>query len=355
MAGFGVLAGSSICVVDILVALGFAACLAQARSNTDVVIMNNGDKFVGEIKRLEEGILYFGAGYTAEDVQLDWSKVVRVDTTDVFTVILANGTRDTGSIHKSQEPDATTKGFSIISGGGTTTARNAEVVRISQTEQNFWNQLAGALNFGFSFTGGTSATQLNYSGNVAYRAERWGAKLDGSSVLNRQEGAEDSGRNTLTLSFHRYRGQRWFVAGITNILTSQQQNLDLRSTFGTGIGVDLVQRSRTILQVLGGALFFSEKYSPDSGSESGRGADSQFLLQFSTNRFTKFQFEMDAGIFPSLTELGRVRLSIDSSLKREIARNLNVSFTVYENYDSQPPVNAPKNDFGTSMTLGWSF
>ena len=48
-------------------------------------------------------------------------------------------------------------------------------------------------------------------------------------------------------------------------------------------------------------------------------------------------------------------MSTESSLKREIVRNFNLIFSVYENYDSQPPVRAPKNDFGTSTSIGWTF
>src|SRR5258705_419685 len=98
---------------SILLVIGLAASLAEARLKNDVVTMKNGDKFVGEIKKLEDGVLYVSADYTAQDIQLDWSKVERVETIDQFTVTLANGTRDTGSIHRSPEPDSATKGFSI--------------------------------------------------------------------------------------------------------------------------------------------------------------------------------------------------------------------------------------------------
>lgn len=78
-------------------------------------------------------------------------------------------------------------------------------------------------------------------------------------------------------------------------------------------------------------------------------------MQYSTYRFTKFQFSLELGAFPSLTSAGRVRVVAQSDFKREIARNLNLIFSLYENYDSHPPVNAPKNDFGTSMSIGWTF
>jgi len=165
-----------------------------------------------------------------------------------------------------------------LSDGGTTSTRNSEVIQINRSEPTFWAQLVGSVNVGFSYTGGSSATELNLAGDVAYRTEHWGAKLDGSSVLNRQEGAEDSGRNTLMLNCYHYRGQRWFFSGTTGFLNSQQQDLTLRSTLGAGIGVDLVQRARTSLKILGGTLFANEQYSFASGAASVRGADSQSRL-----------------------------------------------------------------------------
>jgi hypothetical protein len=107
--------------------------------------------------------------------------------------------------------------------------------------------------------------------------------------------------------------------------------------------------------LIGGALFENEKYSPTSGSKSGRGADSQVLMQYTKYLFTKFQFTALSGVFPSFTTPGRVRMGTQSYLKREIFRNFNLKFSVYESYDSQPPVHAPKNDFGTSTSLGWTF
>lgn len=97
-------------------------------------------------------------------------------------------------------------------------------------------------------------------------------------------------------------------------------------------------------------------YSPVSGARSGKESDAQLLMQYTKYAFTKFQFTVQSGAFPTLTTpLGRVRLSIQSSLKRDLWKNVKVLFSVYENYDSRPPVQAGKNDFGTSTSIGWTF
>jgi hypothetical protein len=39
----------------------------------------------------------------------------------------------------------------------------------------------------------------------------------------------------------------------------------------------------------------------------------------------------------------------------EIFRNFFWKFSLYENFDSRPPVQTPRNDFGVSTSLGWKF
>jgi hypothetical protein len=63
--------------------------------------MNNGDRFVGEIKELGFGQLKFKASYMAASVDLDWAKVSQLESTRRFRVGFADGMLRTGSITKS--------------------------------------------------------------------------------------------------------------------------------------------------------------------------------------------------------------------------------------------------------------
>ena len=72
-------------------------------------------------------------------------------------------------------------------------------------------------------------------------------------------------------------------------------------------------------------------------------------------RFKVFDLTSSVRIYPSLTQAGRLRLSSDSNVRWEFIRNLYWSLRIYENFDSRPPINAPKNDFGITNSLGWTF
>ena len=50
-------------------------CSSVRKSKDDVVIMENGDRFTGEIKGLQHGELIFKSEYMEDSVHLDWKKV----------------------------------------------------------------------------------------------------------------------------------------------------------------------------------------------------------------------------------------------------------------------------------------
>jgi hypothetical protein len=142
--------------------------------------------------------------------------VEELESKDTFSVVLSNGTRETGMIHRSPEANDTNEGFSVQSAGISTTARNYDVVVITPVQDTFLHQLTGSINYGFDFTGGSNSTQSTFSGNAMYRSERWAGKLEGSSVVQPPErgtkfGPQYRGRLLLQLSDRPlvYSGHGW--------------------------------------------------------------------------------------------------------------------------------------------------
>jgi hypothetical protein len=74
---------------------------AAAEDKTDLVVMNNGDRFVGEIKSMDFGQLEFKASYMASSVELDWTKVTEIESTRRFRVEFADGVLASGPITRS--------------------------------------------------------------------------------------------------------------------------------------------------------------------------------------------------------------------------------------------------------------
>lgn len=76
---------------------------------------------------------------------------------------------------------------------------------------------------------------------------------------------------------------------------------------------------------------------------------------FSMFRFKTTPIDTNFAVYPNLSTAGRVRLSAKPNIRLELVRNLYWSFYLYENYDSKPPVDAPRNDFGVTSSFGWKF
>jgi hypothetical protein len=68
------------------------------------------------------------------------------------------------------------------------------------------------------------------------------------------------------------------------------------------------------------------------------------------------EIELDRAREAALTDWGRVRGNLDVQVKREIIRDFTVGLTVYDSFDSRPATEgAAKNDWGATVSLGWTF
>jgi putative salt-induced outer membrane protein YdiY len=322
----------------------------------DVVVMHNGDKFTGEIKGLQYGELIFQSDYMKDPVQLDWKQVEALQSADTFIIALTDGRRVTGTIRKGPLRDKRDKEFTIVPADSAISVSSRDVVGIEQREGNFWDQLTGSVDYGFGFASGNNSTNSNLGAQVAFNTTKNSLDLATSSQFNSQSNAKNTNRFTFDFQYGRALSTRWVAAGIFSLLKSNQQDLNLRSAYGGGFGRKMIRTDRTMLLVIGGVAYTHESYFAQPGTEPVRdNAESLFGLRFSTFRFKTLNLNSQTVLFPSLTDAGRFRVSSQSNLRIELVRNFFWNFQVYENYDTRPPINAPKNDLGISNSLGWTF
>ena len=93
--------------ISVKVAILLTVCSAAeltARNKTDVVLMANGDRFTCEIKRLEKGVLYASFDYVDGTVSIEWSKVARVESSQLFIVHVQDGSIYEGTIRTPETP-----------------------------------------------------------------------------------------------------------------------------------------------------------------------------------------------------------------------------------------------------------
>ena len=327
-----------------------------AKRKDDVVVMENGDRFTGEIQGLQRGELLFKSDYMADSVHLDWKRVKRLESKDTYIVTLQSGKRVIGKI--AEAAGAAGEEFQVLADGGTVRVKSQQVIAIRHREVSFWNQLTGSVNYGLSFSSGSSGnSSINSSlgASVAYYAAKNSVTLSTTSQFDSQSNATNTNRFTFDSRYGHQITERLFAGGIIALLKSNQQDLDLRASFGGVFGRKLLQSNRTSLLLLGGAVYSHERYFPQAGSAPSSNGEALVGLTFSTFRFKKVDMNSQTLVFPSISDPGRVRVGSQSNLEIELLRNFFWNFQFYENFDSRPPVVAPRNDLGVTTSLGWKF
>ena len=317
--------------------------------NDDVVILKNGDRMTGEIKGLQRGELKFKASYMAESVRLDWSKVERLESRGKFLVLLIDGKLLTDSI--GLQPG----NFVIGNDQTAVRVRQLDVIRLAPVEATFWSRLEGTVDLGFNYTSGNEQYQTQFNATAQYLKGDHLFTANVESVFSGQNEAESTARKGFTLKYRKKVSRNWYVGGLFDLLSSDQQSLNLRTTVGGYLGRSLKQTERTRFSVFGGLVGTREDYSVIVEQERKNNVDALAGFDFQAFRFKTTDVSSTVLIYPSLTIPGRVRVQANSSVRFELFKDLTWGFNVYEKIDAKPPLRADKNDLGISTTLGWKF
>jgi putative salt-induced outer membrane protein YdiY len=329
-------------------------CPAQARRQ-DVVVMNNGDHFTGQVKRLQNGLLFIETDYVSGNIGLDWNQVQSVQSTAAFHIVLNDGQRLVGKIEKVFGEKAKREDFLIHEVTGEVEVPSASIVNIDSKKPTFWRQLQGAIDLGYSFTSGNSQSTLNADTNATYRAKGWEAATSLDSTFNGQSGASKTNREDMRATFTKFLNRNSFVAALSDFLHSSQQDLNLRTTLGGGYGRYLKRTTNSNLAWLGGVVYVHESFGTTAGNPSGQSMEAVVGLQYNFVRFNFGELQSQVRTFPGLTDSGRLRITTNNSLTIKLRNNFHFLFTLWDDFDSRPPVTARKNELGTSSGIGWSF
>jgi hypothetical protein len=316
-------------------------------SGTDVVQVANGDKFTGDVVRLERRELEFSTP-SAGTIAIRWEDVVSLTSTRTFDVELISGERFTGTI---SSPSA---GKLVVQSatGPSRPLDLKDIVRIRRIEPKFRERLTGSIDFGLSFTQADATTTYNLEGEAEHRTRSYLTDVSFDSWLSSRDNASTLARNELSVNVRRLLRERWFAVGTFQVQQDDPLELRARIIAGGGVGRQLVQTQRALVAAEGGLNYDGERYTGtdtiDNLAELFAGVKADWFARGATTASTT-----------ALTHIGlsrgRIRLDLDADVRRDFFWNLYWSVEVIERADSDPPGGRPKNDFGLTLALGWSF
>jgi len=348
--------------------LALLAGVCSAREKKDVIQFGNGDRITCEIIKLEKGYLYVKPEYADGTVGMDWSKISRVESSQSFVVADKAGERYTGSLQSLVEgkvegkveektPDQLAElEVQVVGPSASHVIARNDVVEIHPTDTTFWQNLHGGVNAGLNYAKQQNRTQYNFQSNAKFERTKWLAAANYESSFSGGGDISDL-RNDLRLNVDRQLlSPRNFYMGLADFLQSNEQQLDLRTTLGGAIGHMFTYTNNSFIGVFGGADWNRERYSSEATvGRNGNSAEAVLGTQVNFFRFKTTNILADARVYPSLTDLGRVRFDLNTSMKLKLAKDLYWTSGFYLNFDSRPPDNLPKSDYGSTSGLGWTF
>jgi len=316
-----------------------------------VATLSNGDRITGEVKGLERGRLEFSTD-DAGTLYLEWEHLLSiVGSMHIVEAVTSDGRRFVGTLTAAPDRSIAVTGFI-----GIDTIEMKEVVLITPIGRNFWSKLDGSIDAGFSYTKSSGVAQLNLDSETIYRRPAFSARLSASVTQTEQEDdSQDDDRATVEASYLRYPWQKWFVFVASKFENNESLGLILRSELSAAAGPRLVNSTRAQM-TLGAGLSVNDERGVDVESTRNIEGVLTFRSAYYTYDRPKTTLDLSIAYYPSLSNLGRQRVQLDASGKRELWKDLFVSLSLYNTYDSRPPNPAANNnDVGIVTSIGWTY
>ncbi len=320
-------------------------------ADTDVVVIDNGDRLTGEVKSLERGRLRFKTDAT-DTVSIEWDNVAYLSSDQNIQVETDQGVRYLGRLARAAEE----RRILVQSPDGAIDIDADAVVLMTPIEESGISRLDGDITAGLNFTKASQIQQVHFGLDMDYRTETRIIGIRADATQSDSADNESSQRQSLSLNYRRLLPDRWLLGGGLLLDRNDELGIDLRTSLAAGGGRFLRQTNSANLLVEGGLQVSRE-------NTAGGGSTEDTVEAYGTVAWDWFRYdspELDLSthlkVIPNLTETGRVRAEFDISLKWEMIDDLFWELSFYDNYDSDPVVSgAEKNDYGITTSLGYDF
>jgi putative salt-induced outer membrane protein len=360
-----------------LLLLVLAASVVQA----DQVTLSNGDRLSGKIVTGDGKTLLLKTDF-AGDVTIQWNSITGIESTDTVYLTLKDGTKFVGKVTTrdgkfvvASATPATTASAPVATKDTVVAVRDDEAQKAFDLEADhlahpkfnyFWS---GLFDTGLALTRGNSSTTTF---TVASKAVRETPKdkltLYGNYVFGR-DGTTPPSHTTANQLIAGVRGDynispRVFVFALADFQTNELQNLDLRQTYGGGLGYHVIKTDNTTFDVFGGVTYERDAF----GAYSLVGPPIEFVPSSEMNSMTalvgeefdaqlnkKTKFAERLALYPSLTNAGNFRSQFDTSLVTQFKAWLSWQITFSDSYINFPPPGLKENDLllSTGLRVTW--
>lgn len=344
----------TLAVLRLCLGLVLLFCSAEVlAAKTDVVVLINGDRITGEVKKLERGILSYSTDFMGT-INIEWDKIAQLRSDQLLEIEMIDGEKLYGRAGTLGDDGAVL--LELVDGGENRSVPIEQTVRIAALDEGrLRDRLDGYFSFGWSAQAANSVSQYSVGAGVTYRDEirLWDYAYD--AARSSSDTNPSSERQTLQIEQRRFLRDRWFWAGGANFSTNDELGLDLRTLVGGGFGRYFLQTGTQELAGMAGVGLTREQFSDGQDKKSVEG-----ILTGSYDLFRFDSPEIDLStvltLYPSFTISGRVRAEANIRARYEIIKDLFYELSYLFSYDNEPQSEgAAQRDWSVVTSLGYKF
>jgi len=337
-------------IFKILIILILSAVTIQAQK-TDIILLYNGDKLTGEIKEMEYAKVRFKTD-AMKTIYIEWDKIDFIKSDKRFQIDMEDGSTWFAMLETVK--DSGNNQLALIVDSISINLDFNDIVRIIPIKSTFWDRIDANADLGFNFTKASDVAQLNFSGKASYRTWRLQRTFSFSSSVTSQKDTNAAQNHNVNFDVMRTLDNAWFFMGFVGLQKNTSLGIDLRLLAGGSYGNEVIHTNTAVLGLSGGAQLTREL------AQEGSHWSAEGVLRFDFRKFEYNDPEIDLTsdmiYYPTITPFGRHRLELNIKLKWEIISDLYWSLTLYEKYDSDPPPSSStNNDYGITLSFGWTY
>jgi len=316
---------------------------------SDTLLTKSGEYITGKIKKMNKEILFFETSYSENDFQIDWEQVESLISVHKYKIYDTRGNQYLGIIGSSSD----SSGLLVIkTENDTITRKLSEITIIAEAQETLRDRLDLGIHLGYNFTKASSTQQFTSRSSAGYTGDKWDLTSNINSYNTRLDTTSTS-RTDANINLRVSMKNNWYAFGGVDWLTSEAQQLSLRTSASFAAGNFVVRNSDTYLYLFGGMTYNNEKF---SGEEAVEVQSMEGLIGGQLELFGYSDISLNSKIYtyPSITQKRRIRTLLSFDLKWEFISDFELIAGFSLNYDSNPPGNTEKSDYVFSLTLGWS-
>jgi hypothetical protein len=327
----------------------FLAGLPAWAGGKDFVVFTNGDKVTGELKSLDQGILKFSTNYSENDFEIKWEEVRQIKSDRPFIFTLHSGERFTGSlVTKSSKPLI----LQLGSSDGDKVVSPENLLLIEESGNHWLNRAKASFDFGYNQYQADGQKQFSFGAAASYLTSDFFSELQLSVLRTTYDVIPKTERNSALVGTRRFMSHNWFATSYLELLQSDEQAVDLRSTWTLGMGNNLYRSHHAFFALTGGVAWTRETFTENTASQD-HSAEGLGKMEFNAFDLGDLSFLAKVAVYPSLTIAHRVRADVNSELKWDLPKDFYVKFSYNLNTDNRPPPDGVKSDYVLSSAFGW--